>query len=223
VRAPESRPPTTGNVDDWPARQDVISVSSALFAERGYYSVSMEDIAAATDISRATLYRYFSTKTKILADLTTSALSHSRRLAADLHALAESGPDAVSLRAWMSRYVTFHRTFNGVIRAWFDGAVAEQLSSEELRSGIETMRAAATSVLDNARLPGGMDRRAATAIFMAVLGRMTEPVAPGASDADSERIATLMVVLLQRSLLRSHPAGPEHSRGDLIRDSAPTA
>lgn len=196
-----SRRSASAGADDWPAREDVLSVSSTLFAARGYYAVSMDDIAAAAGISRATLYRYFNSKTKVLAELTTSALSESSRLAADLYALAD-GFDGAALQAWIGRYVTFHRSFSGVIRAWFDGAVAEQLSSEELRAGIGQMSGAVTAVLDRAALPAGMDRRAATAIFMAVLGRMTEPTEPSSLSDDADRTARLMVLLLQRSLLR---------------------
>lgn len=193
--------------DDWPAREDVLSVSSKLFAERGFHFVSMEDIAAGADISRATLYRYFNTKTKVLAELTTSALSHSARLSADLYALTGAEADPASLHAWMCRYVTFHRKFSGVIRAWFDGAVAEQLSSVELRAGIGQISAAVTAVLDRATLPAGMDRRAATAIFMAILGRMTEPSEPASPRDDTERTAEVMMLLLERSLLRSLTRG----------------
>lgn len=201
-------PAATPGDTDWPARQDVLAVSSTLFAERGYYSVSMDDIAAAADISRATLYRYYSSKTAVLAELTASAVGHSGRLATDLTTLAQTGFDTVSLQAWMSRYVHFHRTFNGVIRAWFDGAVAEQLSGTELRGGIDAMREAVTAVLDRTALPEGMDRRAATAIVMAVLGRMTEPAeASSSSSQDADRTAELMVLLLERSLLRSWSDG----------------
>ncbi|WP_145010702.1 hypothetical protein [Mycobacterium marseillense] len=59
-------------------------------------------------------------------------------------------------------------------------------------------------MLDGATLPDGLDRRATAAIFMAVLGRMTEPTAVPPPRDDADRTAALMVHLLQRSLLRSH-------------------
>ncbi|WP_083266936.1 MULTISPECIES: TetR/AcrR family transcriptional regulator [Mycolicibacterium] len=189
--------------DDWPARQDVLAASSRLFAERGYHAVSMAAIASGAHIGRATLYRYFNTKAKILAALTASALSQSAHLAAELTALAERGPDMAALHAWMRRYVAFHRNFNGVIRAWFDGAVAEQLSSEGIRTGIGQLGGAVTAVLDRTTLPAGIEHRAATAIFMAVLGRMTEPTEPSSPPDDADRTADLMMLLLERSLLRS--------------------
>ena len=178
-----------------PIAQDVLSVSSELFAERGYYAVGMEDIAAAAELSRATLYRYFSTKDRILAELTRRAVIEIEEHAAALPAMA-----ATSLTHWMLGYVQFHRAYRGVIRAWFDGTVAEQLSDASVEHGIGAVHRAVGSLLDTVELAAGVDPQAACAVFVAVLGRMTEPTAADGSD---ERAAELMVNLLRRSLLRS--------------------
>jgi AcrR family transcriptional regulator len=178
-----------------PIAQDVLAVSSELFAERGYYAVGMEDIAAAAELSRATLYRYFSTKDRILAELTRRAVIEIEEHAAALPAMAAS-----SLSEWMLGYVRFHRAYRGVIRAWFDGTVAEQLSDASVEHGIGAVHRAVGSLLDTVELPAGVDPQAACAVFVAVLGRMTEPTA--ADDSD-ERAAELMVNLLRRSVLRT--------------------
>lgn len=179
-----------------PIPQDVVSVSSALFAERGYYAVSMEDIAAAADISRATLYRHFSTKDKILAELTRRAVVEIEEHAAALPAMAGD-----SLTEWMLGYVRFHRAYRGVIRAWFDGTVAEQLSDADVDHGIGAIFQAVAALLATVDLPAGIDADVAGAVFVAVLGRMSEPTGASAPDSD-ERAALLMVKLLRRSLLR---------------------
>ncbi|HME75886.1 MAG TPA: TetR/AcrR family transcriptional regulator [Mycobacterium sp.] len=179
-----------------PIRQDVLSVSSALFAERGYYAIGMDEIAAAADVSRATLYRYFSTKDKILAELTRRAVFEIEEHAAALPAMA---PD--SLTEWMRGYVRFHRTYRGVIRAWFDGTVAEQLSGADVDHGIGTIHQAVAALLSTVDLPAGIDADVAGAVFMAVLGRMSEPATASTPDSD-ERAADLMVKLLRRALLR---------------------
>jgi AcrR family transcriptional regulator len=179
-----------------PIREDVLSVSSALFAERGYYAIGMEEIAAAADVSRATLYRYFSTKDKILAELTRRAVVEIEEHAAALPAMATN-----SLTEWMLGYVRFHRTYRGVIRAWFDGTVAEQLSGADVDHGIGAIHQAVAALLSTVDLPAGMDADVAGAVFVAVLGRMSEPTAANASASD-ERAALLMVKLLRRSLLR---------------------
>jgi AcrR family transcriptional regulator len=181
-----------------PIRQDVLSASSALFAERGYYAVGMEEIAATASLSRATLYRYFSTKVEILAELTRLAVTEVEAHAATLSRMAGSG----ALPEWMLGYVRFHRGYRGVIRAWFDGTVAEQLSDAAVDHGIGAMHRSVATLLDTVELPAGIDREVAGAVFLAVLGRMTESTAASAPDSD-ERAARLMVNLLRRSLLRS--------------------
>jgi AcrR family transcriptional regulator len=180
-----------------PIPQVVLTVSSALFAERGYYAIGMEDIAAAADVSRATLYRYFSAKDKILAELTRRAVVEIEEHAAALPVMA-----AGSLTEWMLGYVQFHRGYRGVIRAWFDGTVAEQLSGADVDHGIGAIHQAVAALLSTVDLPAGLDADVAGAVFMAVLGRMSEPTAACAPDTD-ERAALLMVTLLRRALLRS--------------------
>jgi AcrR family transcriptional regulator len=192
--AADTPPPI--DVSGSPVPQDVLSVSSALFAERGYYAVSMEEIAAAADVSRATLYRYFSTKDKILAELTLRAVAEIEEHAAALPAMAGD-----SLTDWMLGYVRFHRAYRGVIRAWFDGTVAEQLSGADVDHGIGAIHQAVAALLSTVDLPAGIDADVAGAVFVAVLGRMSEPATASTPDSD-ERAASLMVKLLRRALLR---------------------
>jgi AcrR family transcriptional regulator len=181
-----------------PIHQDVLSVSSQLFAQRGYYAVGMADIAAAADISRATLYRYFSTKDMILAELTRAAVLEAEHHAAALKLLTINGVDAEQFSRWTHDYVRFHRAYSGVIRAWFDGTVAERLSEAAAGDGIASIRDAVAALLQTATLPAGVDPATAQAVFLAILGRMTEPTASGQSDAHA---AEVVVALLGRSLL----------------------
>jgi AcrR family transcriptional regulator len=190
--------PAVDAVPPSPISLDVLTVSSKLFAERGYYAVGMEEIAAAADVSRATLYRYFSTKVEILAELTRRAVVEVEAQAAALPTAARTG----SWSDWLLGYVRFHRTYSGVIRAWFDGTVAEHLSGAEMDHGISAIHRAVGALLADADLPADIDVEVAGAVFLAVLGRMTEPTTPGDPESD-ERAAALMENLLRRSLLQS--------------------
>lgn len=189
--------PVLGTTQLSPIAQDVLAVSSELFADNGYYAVSMEQIAAAAELSRATLYRYFSTKDKILAELTRRGVTEIEKHAATLI--------STPLTEWMSGYVRFHRVYRGVIRAWFDGTVAEQLSGADIEHGIGAIHRAIKEFLATVELPAGIDDETASAAFLAVLGRMTEPTGTPAPGSD-EQAAELMVNLLRRSLLRHAPA-----------------
>ena len=50
-------------------RENIASVASKLFAERGISSTSMDDIAKAAGYSKATLYVYFENKEEIVSIL----------------------------------------------------------------------------------------------------------------------------------------------------------
>jgi AcrR family transcriptional regulator len=186
-----------------PIRQDVLWASSALFAERGYYAVRMEDIAAAADVSRATMYRHFSNKDLILAELTRRAVREIEHHARALKGLAAETFDAEAFSRWMLDYVRFHRAYRGVIRAWFDGTVAERLPDATANDGIAAMHDAVAELVRTASLPAGVDPTVAGAVVLATLGRMTEPTGSGDSD---EHAAEVIVALLCRSLL-GQPGG----------------
>jgi AcrR family transcriptional regulator len=185
-----------------PIARDVLAASSQLFAEHGYYAVGMEDIAAAADIGRATLYRYFSTKHKILGELTGRAVLETEQHAAALHHMAQEPFDPNGFAAWMEGYARFHRAYRGVIRAWFDGTAAEQLPEGTVSHGVGSMYQAVTALLGRATLPPGMDTAVAAAVFLAVLGRMTEPTSTRNGGDSDRRAADLMVHLLRRSVVR---------------------
>ena len=51
------------------AREAVVDTALALFSERGYVGVRVEDIAKAAGVSRATFYKYFAERDEILAEL----------------------------------------------------------------------------------------------------------------------------------------------------------
>jgi AcrR family transcriptional regulator len=182
-----------------PTAHDVLTASSQLFAERGYYAVAMEEIAAAVGVGRATLYRHFSTKDKILAELTRRALAEAERRAATLQDVIRGGP-AADRTTWVLDYVRFHRTYRGVIRAWFDGTVAEQLSDSDVGHGIGVMYDAVRALVGTAALPPGVDPAVATAVTLAILGRMTE--ATESQMGTDEEAADLIGLLLDRLLRR---------------------
>ena len=161
----------------------------------------MDDIAAAANVGRATLYRHFNSKVKVLEELSAWSALEGQHLAADLHRVAAEDAGVEALRAWLSRYAHFHRTYGGVIRAWYDGAVAQQLSEDTVTQGLGAFHSAVADYLDHVQLPVGVDPPVAVAIFLAVMGRLTEmAVSQHPLDSDYET-ATLMMTVLQRALL----------------------
>ncbi|WP_232080402.1 TetR/AcrR family transcriptional regulator [Mycobacterium branderi] len=183
-----------------PIRQDILTAASALFAERGYYAVAMEDIASAAAISRATLYRHFGSKVKILAELTDGAILAARYLSGELRQLAEQGPDIDALQRWLTVFVIHNRRFSGVTRAWYDGTLAQQLPVDAVTHGVGAFHRAVVALLGRVQLPAGMDMTVAAAVFLTVLGRLTELSASAHPENTADETAALMLTVLRRSL-----------------------
>ena len=88
-------------------REQIIDAAAALFAERGFHGVSVDDIGAAVGISGAALYKHFANKEallgEMLVDISERLLSEGQRRA---DAVAADGPQAV-LRSLVGWHVEF--------------------------------------------------------------------------------------------------------------------
>ena len=88
-------------------REQIIDAAAALFAERGFHGVSVDDIGAAVGISGAALYKHFANKEallgEMLVDISERLLSEGQRRA---EAVAADGPQAV-LRSLVGWHVEF--------------------------------------------------------------------------------------------------------------------
>jgi len=65
-RRPGRRPLEQGSAED--TRHDILRHAMALFNERGFAAVSVEDIAAAAGITKATLYYHYPSKSEIFVN-----------------------------------------------------------------------------------------------------------------------------------------------------------
>lgn len=81
--APEPADPT-------PKQRDIAEAATRLFIAQGYAAVSMDAIARAAGVSKATLYSYFASKERLFANLVGVACSRSGSV---LGELADGGAD----------------------------------------------------------------------------------------------------------------------------------
>jgi AcrR family transcriptional regulator len=77
-------------------RQQLAEAAAALFYERGYDSTTIEDIAAAVDVSPRTVYRYFATKEDLIVAL---GQANSGAFAAALRERPAGEPALTAVRA----------------------------------------------------------------------------------------------------------------------------
>ena len=55
-------------------REDILEAAARIFSEKGFHATSMQDIAEAVNLQKASLYYHFSSKQEILADILDHAL-----------------------------------------------------------------------------------------------------------------------------------------------------
>jgi AcrR family transcriptional regulator len=104
-------------------RLGLLEHAKALFVERGYAAVTIDDIVSAVGCSRATFYLHFSGKPEILQKIGAETMAR-RAVAvyADLDAVLETGSRA-EFAGWMRRAVAWFEENQAILPAW-DEAVA---------------------------------------------------------------------------------------------------
>lgn len=83
-------------------REAVIHAAARAFNERGYHNTSLDDIAAALEVTKPTIYYYVENKEQLLFECFCAGLAPVR--AAFKDASAGAGPAAARLRAGLLRY-----------------------------------------------------------------------------------------------------------------------
>jgi len=95
-------------------REQLLAAASRLFAERGFRSVSIEDLASDAGVSGPALYRHFDSKESILAELLIDASEQLLRQGSERVASATSALDA--LRSLISFHTEFALRDRDLIR-----------------------------------------------------------------------------------------------------------
>ena len=93
--------PRAATYDD--QRAQILKAAAALFAHRGYTAATLNEVASASGVSKATLYHYFSDKHALLEDIVRSHVARLEVLARQ-EAPAALGPEA-RLRSLIRRFM----------------------------------------------------------------------------------------------------------------------
>lgn len=162
-------------------RAHIVQVALGLMGTKGAHQTTMDDIAGAVGVSRATLYQYFESKEQIFSELVEesgAALLRVVRRAGPL------GPDSVGfarLRAWMVDWAAIYARYSEVFAQW---------------SAVENLQGSRQSML---------------ATWMTnYVGRVTPLLAAaGPSEVDPSQLAVAVWALFERysSLMSAHPDG----------------
>jgi AcrR family transcriptional regulator len=200
-------------------REAIIAAARALVAESGMAAVQIAPVAARAGIAAGTVYRYFPSKTELVAAV--MAAVSERELAA-VRAAADAAPGPLSALA--AAVTTFAgRALHRCRLAW--AVIAEPVDPE-----IDTMRLAyrralaaeverrLTAAIRAGHVPEQDVRLSAPALVGALVEGLIGPLAPDAADAGAARAAVQALTLFA---LRAVGIVDARARGLVVQSPLP--
>ncbi|MEV6140430.1 TetR/AcrR family transcriptional regulator [Nocardia sp. NPDC051990] len=117
-------------------RARLMDCAKALFIERGYAAVRVDDIATAVGCSRATFYLHFSGKLEILRAIAEqSTLPTALHFYEDLDRVLDTGSRAEFVD-WVTRAIAWFHEYKDLLPAWDEATALEPEFREVVRLGI---------------------------------------------------------------------------------------
>jgi AcrR family transcriptional regulator len=200
-------------------REAIVAAARALAAEGGMAAVQIAPVAARAGIAAGTVYRYFPSKTELVAAVVTAV---SERELAAVRAAAGSAPGPLSALA--AAVTTFAaRALHQPRLAW--AVIAEPVDPEidalrfsyreALVAELERRLAAAVRA---GHVPAQDARRAAPALLGALIEGLIGPLAPGAATTGAARAAVQALTLFA---LRAVGIVDARARGFVVQSALP--
>ena len=104
----------------------LLDAGAAVFAERGYHAVRVDDVVKAARTSHGTFYLYFTNKEDLLRALATECGLEMSALAETLGPVGLDDEGYAELREFLGRFFATYRRYGPVIRAWMEGHVEDR-------------------------------------------------------------------------------------------------
>ena len=187
-------------------REELLSVATRLFRERGYHAVSMEDIGASAGIAGPSIYRHFASKAEILV---AAGYRMADRLSVDARrAMAEAADSADALARLVRSYIDTVLRSDDLLTlfASLPAAVPDRDAKELLR--IQRSYVAEWVRLVQAGAPDAEEREARITVHAAltVINDLTRMPRMAARPQIAEELAGLALTVLRTPDSESLPA-----------------
>jgi AcrR family transcriptional regulator len=176
----------------------VLAVAAGLFASQDYASVHMEGVAAAADIAKPTLYRYFPTKEALFMAALEQTLGQLQARVAGIR--SEPGPAALRLRRTIAVIHDEIGALAPALRAIEgEGTGPSEDSRKALRKGMRDLRDEVVALIDDGSRRAEFEVADSQLTALAILGaiRMTAIVG-NRTGASAKRLSDLLLGGLAR-------------------------
>jgi AcrR family transcriptional regulator len=171
-----------------PRRELLLGAAAALFAERGFHAVGIDDIGAAAGISGPGVYRHFASKHALLEQLCDLAMS--RMLDGARRIRSESADPTAAVEALVDLHVDFAVRSRALLGVW----VREQRAlSDDVRRSLRRRQRDYERVWRAAAAPlrPDLDEGELAVVVLAVLSLLNS-TALGDASVPAERLQPLL-------------------------------
>jgi AcrR family transcriptional regulator len=182
--------------------RDLLDAAARTFAEQGYPSTSVDDIATAAGVARGTVYKYFTDKADLLSVLAEEAHVELRGLIDRLPAQH----DGAALRQWLREYVPAYRRHAGVVQVWTERQVTTPEALAHADAVSAAVRAALGVLLTDVPRSYPLDLRVAVFVAAAALERLPLGLTVRTRTVSPDEVVETMAAFLERGLL--NPGAP---------------
>jgi AcrR family transcriptional regulator len=199
-------------------RRQILAVALQLFGERSFHDVSVDDLARASGISRATLYQYFESKDEIFAELLEECGGTLMRLIRRLGPLGPTEQGFDNLHWWLGEWAWVYDRYATMFAQW-DHLETSDTSFRPMVTGFVDAYAGRIAERLRAAGFGGIDQVDTAAALLLVVHRFNYLRHNGrAAELPEEAARDGLAVVLQRVLFPETPPEVLASQGSRAAD-----
>jgi AcrR family transcriptional regulator len=197
-------------------RQSLLDLALGLFAEDGFWGMSIEDLAKRAEVSRATVYQYFDSKDQLFDELCDAAGRDILRLGRDLQPLGPTAEGFQHLLDWLAAFRSIYDRYEPVFLLWSEAV----FGSTRLRSMGDRFVDRYTQALAARLSEAGATGPDAGRVALAVLGCAERVSLHARRHPDPAFVAGIVGALAVTVQLTLFPATPESALLAGLRDPA---
>jgi len=181
-------------------RHRLLDAGRQVFARVGYSGATVDDIIESASTSRASFYRYFSSKDDLFTALSHACFRDMKGVIGDLGQIGERTDRVEHIEEILCRYRDVQARHAGVFRAWFErrsrsGTDLQVEASLTFASFIDSL----VGAISNASVPSSVSVEVQAPLLYLLIDRSYFAVTSRWSRIDPDRLAPTLATMIDRA------------------------
>jgi AcrR family transcriptional regulator len=202
----KSTAPSPAPRQDPELRERLLEAGQRAFAESGYAGTRVDDIIAEAGTSRATFYRYFSSKDALFTELSRLCFVDMRVTTRAIGAIAPGDGAREQLIEILHDWRELLARHGGVIRAWFErDAVPDPTITREANKSFDRLFEELLTLIKRADTGSRVHPEVQAVLLFVLVQESYHSVTGRHSQLNPNRLAPTLATMIERSYLGGTP------------------